>query len=123
MTPKTPKIPENPQNPEAPKTPKKTKRRTKVNSKVNSKIKLGKPGQVICLQCQKVMNSTGTTSAGNRSYICRKDRGGCGYRFTEGGGQHGGNRRRIHTDNAAKQKAWRLSQKNKLVEPPPEPTE
>jgi hypothetical protein len=52
------------------------------------------------------MTPHGKTKAGSQRYLCRKDRGGCGFGLTEGG-SHGGLRHRKYESNAERQKAYR----------------
>jgi len=68
----------------------------------------------ICPKCQRSLICNGKTSLGFQRYHCRKDRGGCGYSFTDSSNTHGGDRgRSLYANNAEKQRAYRLREKAK----------
>jgi len=67
-----------------------------------------------CPKCPRSLICNGKTSLGFQRYHCRKDRGGCGYSFTDSSNTHGGARTlKLYANNAERQKAYRAREKAK----------
>jgi len=67
-----------------------------------------------CPKCQRSLVRNGYTAIGCQRYLCRKDRGGCGYSHTDSSNTHGGARTlKLYENKAEKQRAYRAREKAK----------